>query len=91
MSDQANEGLLSPFLHNRRIKAAVRFLKGSILDVGCGSGALAKFVPEHRYFGIDMDSASIEVAKQNYPAHSFENTLSILKSGFRYYCRACGD
>lgn len=64
------------------MQAAIPFLNGRVLDVGCGSGALANFVPEHRYFGIDMDSTSIELAKQTYPTHSFENTLSTSKKGF---------
>ena len=40
MTDQAAEGLLSPMLRNRRIQAVKPFLRGRVLDVGCGNGAL---------------------------------------------------
>ena len=45
MADQARGGLLSPLLRSRGIAAARRFLKRRVLDLGCGSGKLAGFVP----------------------------------------------
>ena len=41
MADQGAEGLFSPFLRSRRLKAACPYIKGRVLDVGCGTGALA--------------------------------------------------
>lgn len=77
MSDQGNEGLLSPFLKNARIRAAKKFIfsNDTILDIGCGSGDLAKLVNHNNYFGYDIDTYSLSLAKNKYPNHSFENTI----------------
>jgi len=38
VADQGNEGLLSPFLRWRRIRAVLPYIRGCVLDVvGCGS------------------------------------------------------
>ena len=55
MADQGNEGYLSAFLRRQRIKQSVKFLFGKVLDVGCGSGLLAKYVPAPDYVGIEPD------------------------------------
>ncbi|MGB3865116.1 MAG: class I SAM-dependent methyltransferase [Xanthobacteraceae bacterium] len=71
MADQGTEGLLSPFLRQQRISAALPYVKGRVLDIGCGSGALAEHVDRHNYVGIDIDSTSIAAARNNYPSHDF--------------------
>jgi len=75
MSDQGNEGLFSPFLKNTRFKAVKKFIssKDTIFDIGCGSGDLAQFVNSDNYYGYDIDSLSLSLAKNKYPNHSFEN------------------
>jgi 2-polyprenyl-3-methyl-5-hydroxy-6-metoxy-1,4-benzoquinol methylase len=75
MADQGSEGLLSPFLRKQRIKAIKPFLKGKILDIGCGSGILATLVSPHLYNGVDIDITSINQAKKNYPNHRFNSEL----------------
>jgi SAM-dependent methyltransferase len=75
MADQGTEGLLSPFLRKQRFKAAKPYLNGRILDVGCGSGALAELVDSASYVGIEVDEISVNKAKQSYPRHFFQNTL----------------
>ena len=75
MADQSTEGLLSPFLRDKRLNSARPFLRGKVLDVGCGSGKLARHVAPDRYLGIDIDAASIAVARASFPDHRFENTL----------------
>ena len=72
MTDQANEGLLSPFLQRRRISAAVPYLRGRVLDIGCGSGALAEFVDPAQYLGIDCDAVSLRLARKNFPRYEFQ-------------------
>jgi len=57
--DQAKEGLLSPFLQTQRIAAARPFLRGSVLDVGCGSGDLAAYVPPWCYLEVHKNDTSI--------------------------------
>ncbi len=73
-------GLLSPFLRRRRIAAVTPHLSGRVLDFGCGIGSLAELVPAARYFGVDRDGPSIELARQAHEHHRFERAddLSIL-------------
>ena len=75
MADQASEGLLSPWLRNQRIKATLPYLKGRILDFGCGSGAVADMVEAKSYFGVEIDDVSIELARLKYPDHQFDRKL----------------
>src|SRR5438477_10014981 len=71
MADQLT-GLLSPFLRSRRIAAVRPFLdQGNLLDVGCGTGDLARYVDAARYVGVDRDEESIAIAKRLFPAHRF--------------------
>jgi len=71
MADQGTEGLLSSFLRKRRINAIKPFLKGKILDVGCGTGVLSSLVSSDLYLGVDIDLTSINLAKEKYPNHRF--------------------
>lgn len=71
MSDQGTQGLLSPWLRNRRLGAAKPFIEGTVFDFGCGSGALASLVPPTSYLGYDVDSTSVERARALYPRHRF--------------------
>jgi 2-polyprenyl-3-methyl-5-hydroxy-6-metoxy-1,4-benzoquinol methylase len=75
MAEQASEGLLSPLLRRRRHHAAASYLRGRILDVGCGSGALAALVPADFYVGFDIDRISLLTARNRFPYHRFVNTL----------------
>ena len=75
MADQGSEGLFSPFLRRQRLRAARPYLLGRILDVGCGSGALAGLVPWDRYLGVDSDRESLAKAAREHPRHAFASTL----------------
>ncbi len=75
MADQGTQGLLSPFLRRQRFRAARPFLKGSVLDFGCGSGALAEFVPFRGYLGYDVDQSSLSLARRSHPQHRFTDEL----------------
>src|SRR5437870_10472721 len=71
MADQLT-GLLSPFLRSRRITAVGQFLgQGPLLDIGCGTGALARNVDSTRYLGVDQDEESIAIARNLFPTHRF--------------------
>jgi len=83
--DQARQGLLSPLLRQRRIRAARPHLHGSVLDFGCGSGALARFISPKSYVGVDRDPESIRIARQRFPEHCF---IGALPDGRRFDCVA---
>jgi len=71
MADQLT-GLLSPFLRSQRIAAARPFLgKGTLLDIGCGTGELAREVNPANYLGVDRDEESIAMATKEFPGHRF--------------------
>ena len=71
MADQLT-GLLSPFLRSQRIAAARPFLgHGNLLDIGCGTGELAREVASANYLGVDRDQESIAIAQKEFPAHRF--------------------
>lgn len=82
MADQGAEGLLSPFLRKKRIRAAGPYLRGQVLDYGCGSGMLAAYVEPGRYFGVDTDPAMIDLARSTFPRHTF--SVEELPQGRRF-------
>ena len=75
MPDQGTGGLLSPFLRRARFRAAVPFIRGSVLDFGCGVGELAQFCDESRYCGVDRDAAVVQTAKSRFPRCRFSTEL----------------
>ena len=75
MADQGSEGMLSPFLRNQRFNAARPYLKGSILDVGCGTGMLANEVLPDDYLGVEVDSLSLASAISKFTKHRFRKEL----------------
>ena len=70
MADQA-DGFLSPFLRKKRIEMALPFIKGRVIDIGCGVGKLAKYVEAENYVGIDKDIECIRTVKRKYPNYAF--------------------
>ena len=71
MAIQAN-GVLSPWLRNKRVAVARPFIKGKVLDVGCGDGFLAQFISPENYLGVDIDGESLQIARQEYPTRRFQ-------------------
>ena len=47
------------------------FVRGSVVDFGCGVGALAEHISCDRYVGVDKDSEIIDIARKSYPSHTF--------------------
>lgn len=52
-------------------------MRGSVLDFGCGSGALAAVVAPSDYVGYDVDAASLDRARSLYPTHTFMQSLPV--------------
>ena len=50
---------------------ALPFVKGHCLDMGCGTGYAASYIPSEAYLGMDMDTESIDMARQKNPSHEF--------------------
>ena len=73
--DQGREGLLSPWLREKRIKAAKPYVAGRVLDFGCGSGEIAAYYDPSTYIGVDKDDLVIKIAKQKFPHHHFATEL----------------
>ena len=71
MADQGSEGLLSPWLRRLRIQAARPYLRGRVLDVGCGSGALAQHCRPESYIGYDIDRESLLIARRESARYRF--------------------
>ncbi|AHF00119.1 class I SAM-dependent methyltransferase [Thioalkalivibrio paradoxus] len=82
MADQGAEGVLSPWLQRRRFAAALPYLTGRVLDVGCGSGALAGRLKADRYYGTDVDPESLELARSRFPNYVFSSQLPALDERF---------
>ena len=60
-------GRINRYTVEMRIRAVLPYLKGDVLDIGCGSGYLAQFVGnEHLYIGIDINEEKIRLLKQKY-------------------------
>lgn len=70
MADQVT-GLLSPYLRDVRMAAALPYVSGRVLDYGCGIGRLAERVSFTTYTGVDVDAESLEVARRTHPAGVF--------------------
>jgi 2-polyprenyl-3-methyl-5-hydroxy-6-metoxy-1,4-benzoquinol methylase len=58
----------------KRIGKARSFLRGMVLDFGCGSGELAELVPCDQYVGFDINKVSIARCRSKYPNHRFTDT-----------------
>jgi 2-polyprenyl-3-methyl-5-hydroxy-6-metoxy-1,4-benzoquinol methylase len=65
------DGLLSPYLRNRRLAIARPHLRGRVLDVGCAEGHLAGCVPASDYVGVDLDDQILVEARAEHPEHRF--------------------
>lgn len=89
MGDQiGGGGILSGTLSRWRIWKARRFLRGKVLDYGCGCANLAKLVGPNEYFGFEVDPESLAVARSLHPRHRFGERLPANSSFDTIVCLA---
>ncbi len=78
MVHQENEGLLSSYIRDIRLKAVSSYIESNstVLDLACGQGNLSKFLPSScKYYGVDRvppsttthftDFTTLDLAKDN--------------------------
>lgn len=64
--------LLSNYAVNRRWRVVAPYVRGSVLDVGCGYTYLPdRLAPDQRYVGIDAVAGAVRLSQQRYPQHTF--------------------
>lgn len=49
-----------------------RLCRGSVCEVGCGTGRCAELFDENGYVGIDINDSAIREARRSYPNHVFK-------------------
>lgn len=64
--------ILSDFITQQRIAAVLPFLKGNILDLGCGYTKIPSLLhPDQRYVGIDHNPTIDQWGLDHFPQHQF--------------------
>ena len=69
-------GLLTPYLTKARMSKISPYIRGDVLDLGCGSWGRSAVLEEHRakvrsYTGIEYAAGSVELLRKNYPESTF--------------------
>jgi 2-polyprenyl-3-methyl-5-hydroxy-6-metoxy-1,4-benzoquinol methylase len=68
-------GGLSPWLSRRRLEVARPFLSGRVLDFGCNNGPLADYCQKDAYLGVDINEASLDLAREEHPGFQFAHEV----------------
>ena len=63
--------IVSKFLERMRVSAALPYIHGSVLDLGCGYGAILSRLTPKEYVGIEADPTVFRWLKKTYPNHTF--------------------
>ena len=68
-----NYGVLASYLWSQRVE--------SVLDVGCGDGTMAEFLPfVRRYHGCDISPTSIDRAREKFPSDTHRFCVADLET-----------
>lgn len=66
------KGLLSGFLTRQRFQAVSAYIRGDVLDIGCGYGKVLSLLPPGiSYTGVDSGPEIIQYLQKTYPGHEF--------------------
>lgn len=63
--------IVSKFLERARVSAALPYIQGSVLDLGCGYGAVLSRLTPEQYVGIEGDPTVFRWLKKTYPDQTF--------------------
>ncbi len=65
--------LLSNYIRRVRIDKALPYVKGEVLDLGCGYADVLHLVPERitRYCGVDCNANNVARLQKKFPSHEF--------------------
>lgn len=83
MADQVT-GILSPYLRRKRIDAVIPYIRGKVLDYGCGTGHMTAFIKPENYLGADIDDESINIALTDRPKYRFLSLPKLAESTERF-------
>lgn len=80
MQNQSQQGILSPYLQNKRLSMIINILQNikfkKILDYGCGDANLPKMLKSNiDYTGLDINLKLINQNKKKFPNASFISKL----------------
>jgi 2-polyprenyl-3-methyl-5-hydroxy-6-metoxy-1,4-benzoquinol methylase len=65
-------GVLSGYLHKKRNGLVRRYVRGDVLDIGCGPATIAEFLtPSQKYVGIEIQEGYITYLRSRFPQHTF--------------------
>ena len=72
MKNRSIKPLLSDYLTKKRIQAVKPYIKGNVLDLGCGFTKIPPLLaPEQKYVGVDQNQKAISVMLSKYPHQDF--------------------
>ncbi len=64
--------LLTPFLQKQRYKMVIPYLKGDVLDLGCGLATVSEFLePDQRYVGVEVSAPWMDYLRSHRPQYDF--------------------
>jgi 2-polyprenyl-3-methyl-5-hydroxy-6-metoxy-1,4-benzoquinol methylase len=69
-------GVLSPWLQRRRLRLGPAYLRGRVLDYGCGDGQLATICRPKAYLGVDVNLRALDQARAAHPEFRFATSVS---------------
>lgn len=81
MVDQAKEGLLSPVLQYIRNHAVAKYVKGRVLDFGCGNGEINNLLDAENYVGYDISG---EIINRNIKTKKKGSFVTILPKNKKF-------
>ena len=72
MKNRSIKPLLSDYLTKKRIQAVKPYIKGNVLDLGCGFTKIPPLLaPEQKYVGVDRNLSILDYLRLSYPDHDF--------------------